>query len=404
MGEGVSRGSSTGATRGSTALDADLHGLAAGAALVPRRAPGRWYRAGISARTERNLDVASAAVVLLLAAGWTWSITMAVRGQLPGMGVGSTAASMAAALTNSDASSTAYLTDAALNALVTPLRGASGKLRVEIAEPGKPIADSAAGGATLRAASSDTSASSVVPRSGIFRLVAGIGMALKPVGDFSLIGVVPRDVKRAGKIGLYYVGNWPGESGGRVTAPKKAPADRYQPPSGYIEVTQDNADTRVSEHFKLRDFLTHDQPNVWPKYVVLQMRNVDKLELVLSDLSQRGIDVSGVKVMSGFRSPQYNAGGGVTTGRAGLSRHMYGDAADIFIDSNHDGVMDDLNHDGKINIEDSRVIQAAVDRVEAAHPELVGGAGVYPAESGHGPFIHIDSRGYRARWVGSGGG
>ena len=41
--------------------------------------------------------------------------------------------------------------------------------------------------------------------------------------------------------------------------------------------------------------------------------------------------------MSGFRTPQYNKGGGNTGGRAGLSRHMYGDAADIFIDSNGDG-------------------------------------------------------------------
>ena len=372
--------------------------------MVPRPQRGRLERAGITARTERILDVASVAVVLLLAIGWTWSITMAVRGRLPGMDVGSPAATMAAALTSRDATSAAYLTDAALNALVQPLRGASGKLRVEIAAPGKPVADSGVGGATLRVQSPDSTRSAVVPRSGIFRLVAALGTALKPVGDFSLIGLVPREQKRNGKIGLYYVGNWPGESGGRVSTPSKAPADRYLPPSGYIEVTQANADTRVSEHFRLRDFLTHDQPNVWPKYLVLQIRNVDKLELVLSDLAQQGIDVSGVTVMSGFRSPQYNAGGGVTTGRAELSRHMYGDAADIFIDSNHDGVMDDLNHDGKINIADSRVIQAAVDRVEAAHPELVGGAGVYPAESGHGPFIHIDSRGYRARWVGSGGG
>jgi hypothetical protein len=45
-----------------------------------------------------------------------------------------------------------------------------------------------------------------------------------------------------------------------------------------------------------------------------------------------------------------------------------------------------------------------VDRVERAHPTLVGGAGVYPATSAHGPFIHIDTRGYRARWVGTGDG
>jgi hypothetical protein len=83
---------------------------------------------------------------------------------------------------------------------------------------------------------------------------------------------------------------------------------------------------------------------------------------------------------------------------------MYGDAADIFIDSDHDGVMDDLDHDGRHTIADARVVSRAVDRVEAAHPELIGGAGVYPAAPGHGPFIHIDSRGYRARWIGSGGG
>jgi hypothetical protein len=83
---------------------------------------------------------------------------------------------------------------------------------------------------------------------------------------------------------------------------------------------------------------------------------------------------------------------------------MYGDASDIFIDSNGDGQMDDLNHDGKITIDDARVIEKAVNRVEAAHPELVGGAGVYTAAQGHGPFIHIDTRGYRARWMGTSGG
>ena len=160
----------------------------------------------------------------------------------------------------------------------------------------------------------------------------------------------------------------------------------------------------MSEHFKLRDFLTHDQPNVWPKYLVLELRTVDKLELVLSDLRSRGINVSGARVMSGFRTPQYNAGGGNTAGRADLSRHMYGDAADIFIDSDGNGVMDDLDRDGRITMRDARVVQSAVDRVEATHPELVGGSGVYPAASGHGPFIHIDTRGYRARWIGGPGG
>jgi uncharacterized protein YcbK (DUF882 family) len=237
---------------------------------------------------------------------------------------------------------------------------------------------------------------------GVWHVLLAIGNAVRPVANFNVITMLPFSAKQNGKVGLYYVGNWPSEK--RRIALSKAPASAYANPAGFIEVTQDNADTPVSEHFKLRDFLTHDQPNVWPKYLVLQQKLIDKLELVLADLEAHGVDVHGVRVMSGFRTPQYNAGGGSTGGRANLSRHMYGDASDIYIDSDGDGQMDDLNHDGRITIDDSRVVAAAVDRVEAAHPETIGGAGVYTAASGHGPFIHIDTRGYRARWSGTSGG
>ena len=221
-----------------------------------------------------------------------------------------------------------------------------------------------------------------------------VGAALKPVTDFSVITVRPFSEKQRGRIGLYYIGSWPGEKG-RVRR-------GYTIPSGFIEVTRGNQDVYVSEHFRLRDFLTHDQGDVWPKYIVLELKLVDKLELVLSDLQAHGYNPGGVVVMSGFRTPQYNVAGGNPAGRAALSRHMYGDAADIFLDNDRNGVMDDLNHDRRVNIRDSQVILAAVDRVEREHPELAGGAGVYVASSGHGPFIHIDTRGFRARWVGTG--
>lgn len=352
---------------------------------------------------ERLLDLGGNGVVLLLALGWCWTIVDS-RLHPRDEPTASAVSVIASSLTRSDAPTAAYLTDASLNALTGELRGASGKLRAKIAPAGTPLAaDSMAGGATIRVAESDSGGSSVAPRAGVWKLAVALGRAIKPISDFSLISMRPRSDKQNGRVGFYYIGNWPGETG-PVRAPSKAPPARYEPPSGFIEVTRQNVDTRISEHFKLRDFLTHDQPNVWPKYLVIELRNVDKLELVLSDLQGRGIDVSGIRVMSGFRTPQYNKGGGDPNGRAGLSRHMYGDAADVFIDDDHNGVMDDLNHDGRIDIGDSRVVLAAVDRVEAAHPELVGGAGVYPAESGHGPFIHIDSRGYRARWIGSGGG
>jgi hypothetical protein len=144
--------------------------------------------------------------------------------------------------------------------------------------------------------------------------------------------------------------------------------------------------------------LTHDQQDVWPKYLVLKEALVDKLELVIEDLESRGIPVSRMRVMSGFRTPQYNAQGVRRGGRVSDSRHQYGDAADVFVDSNGDGRMDDLNHDRRIDWRDAKVIVDAVERVERAHPDLCGGGGVYRATRAHGPFAHIDARGKRARW------
>jgi uncharacterized protein YcbK (DUF882 family) len=73
----------------------------------------------------------------------------------------------------------------------------------------------------------------------------------------------------------------------------------------------------VSEHLRIRDFLTHDQQNVWPKYVVVDPRNVDKIELVLADLEARGVPARGVHVMSGFRTPRYNRAAATRRGARG---------------------------------------------------------------------------------------
>jgi hypothetical protein len=60
--------------------------------------------------------------------------------------------------------------------------------------------------------------------------------------------------------------------------------------------------------------------------------------------------------------------------------------------------MDDLNGDGRVDHRDARVIVESVERVERRHPRYAGGAGVYRANSAHGPFAHVDVRGWRARW------
>jgi uncharacterized protein YcbK (DUF882 family) len=420
----VSNGTSTTPRDGSTGSESSVspahashveHGWTEAfesALRLPVPPSGFWSRAGLSRKGERRLEITFGILIYALAVGWVWSLshlrTSAIAsGDTRGSAAARTAATIASALTSANAPSTAYLTDATLTALFESARGASGKLRAGIDTSAENvIPDSLPPGAEIRySTGGDVAPKDTEPSgAGVWSIALAIGNAIRPISDFSVITELPFSAKSGGKIGLYYIGSWPAEKGKKAAKPKKAPPSSYANPSGFIQVTQNTADTYVSEHFKLRDFLTHDQPNVWPKYLVLQLKLVDKLELVLADLSAHGVDISGVRVMSGFRTPQYNAGGGNTQGRAALSRHMFGDASDIFIDSNHDGVMDDLNHDGRITMTDSKVIEAAVDRVEAAHPELIGGAGIYPAGPGHGPFIHIDTRGYRARWTGGPGG
>jgi uncharacterized protein YcbK (DUF882 family) len=367
------------------------------AATVPEPSGSRWHRKGFSERGERIFNVAWTSFILLICIGWLWSFWEA-RDEVA-EGVPSTAGIITRALTDSRAPSVAYLTDAALD-FVDPLRGESGKLRAALGQPGAPLAtDTLPAGAQVKFSSGENAGSSdnvAAPRAtGIWSLAIAIGNAIRPVTDFSVITLKPASANQGGRIGLYYIGNWPSTRGKTVKA-------RYDAPRGFIEVTRDQQDTELSDHFHLRDFLPHDQANVWPKYIVVDMKLVDKLELVLADLERHGISSKGVRVMSGFRTPQYNRGGGDPRGRATLSRHMYGDAADIFIDNNGDGRMDDLNHDGRININDARIVLAAANRVEAAHPSLIGGVGVYSGTSAHGPFTHIDTRGYPARWIGTG--
>jgi hypothetical protein len=189
----------------------------------------------------------------------------------------------------------------------------------------------------------------------------------------------------------YRLGYWPQEKG-------RMRSEAYKNPDGFIEVTPENEDTRVSEHFRLRDFISHGQNNVWPKYVVLREPLLDKLELVIEDLNDHGINAEGMRIRSGFRTPARNqAVRG--EGSARDSRHQFGDAADVYIDQVGNGKMSDLNGDGRVSFADVKLILDAVERVEARYPELVGGTGLYAYSGRSGPFAHIDVRGVRARWV-----
>lgn len=228
----------------------------------------------------------------------------------------------------------------------------------------------------------DAFGDTIVHTPGTFTVMAG--------GEpFHFFVLRPFGHKRGESLGSYRLGWWPAE--------RWMMAENYLNPDGFVAVTEGDAAIRLSEHFRLADFLMNDQQATWPKYVVLEERLIDKLELVLDELRRGGTDIRRVVVLSGFRAPYYNDRR-IDEGAARASRHQFGDAADLIIDADGDGRMDDLNRDGRRDLSDLAPIGAAVAAVERRFPELTGGLGTYAAMGPSGPFAHIDVRGTSARW------
>ena len=170
----------------------------------------------------------------------------------------------------------------------------------------------------------------------------------------------------------------------------------YDVPAGFIEVRPGNVDTWVSPHFRLGQFLCK-QDGGFPKYVVLRERLLLKLELILEEVNRKGHRADSLHVMSGYRTPFYNK----AIGNVRYSRHVWGGAADIFIDeAPRDGNMDDLNRDGVVDERDASVLHDIVDGLygRSFFAPFLGGLARYRATSADGPFVHVDERGFRARW------
>jgi uncharacterized protein YcbK (DUF882 family) len=376
--------------------------------LLVREPRSRWERSGLTRNQERLFNVVALALLVLFVSGWTYSISVARSGS---GALAPSPFSIASRVTASPLAPTAPVTAAFLiDGLVTelakeiaPLRGASGEVNVVLQEPGEALdlpvlPDSVLEDAELSFRNAEdtgspyegaaSGAASATP--GIWNVVLQLRDAVRVVSDLNVITTVPLTERRGGRIGQYLIGSWPTERG--------RPRPNYEVPRGLVRVTPENRNFPVSAHLELGDFLTKGQERVWPKYVALSPRLLDKLELTFQELERTGHPVDDVFVVSGFRTPIYNETGGSTAGRGKLSRHMYGDAADVAIDNDANGRMDDLNGDGRVTVSDARILAEAAQRVERRYPHLVGGIGVYVPSSGHSGFVHIDARGYRARW------
>ncbi len=199
--------------------------------------------------------------------------------------------------------------------------------------------------------------------------------------------LVPLSEQKGEYLNGYRIGNYPDEN----YKGKK----NYKKPEGLIEVTEENKGTYITPHFQLKQFLCK-QASGWPKYLLINPKLLLKLEYLVDELNKSGIDVSTIFIMSGYRTPYYNK----SIGNVKFSRHVFGDAADIYVDEDLDGVIDDLDNNGKHDMADALVIHSIINKMEndPENEHLVGGMGSYKKNTAHTYFIHVDTRGYKARW------
>jgi uncharacterized protein YcbK (DUF882 family) len=247
-----------------------------------------------------------------------------------------------------------------------------------------PVSDTATAVDSVRALAGANLIAPAQP--GLYRLVLVRGMQRRVV-DGLTVGVLVPFSEKFGSTTLngYRIGTYRAE--------RRADPQRERP-EGFLPVGPTELGLQITTHLRLSDFVAHDGQTTWPRYVALNPRLLDKLELVVAQLArERGtrprltVDFD-VDVHSGFRTPLYNR---LVRRAAGDSRHQYGDAADVAIDA--DG-------DGRLDARDSRLVARAVDAVERDHPDLVGGMGLYTSPRYRTPYVHIDARGRRARWRG----
>lgn len=177
------------------------------------------------------------------------------------------------------------------------------------------------------------------------------------------------------------------------------PADKkgyYSRPDGFLKIEEHLLSLNLTPHFTMNQFVTN-QSAKFPQYIVLQESLLLKLEYFLEEINRAGYKAETFGIVSIYRSPYFNKKLGNNTD---LSRHLFGDAADIYIDNTGNQWMDDLNGDGKSNIEDSNILFDLAVKFDQKEKfsQLQGGLCSYKGNGVRGPFLHIDSRGFHVSW------
>jgi hypothetical protein len=182
----------------------------------------------------------------------------------------------------------------------------------------------------------------------------------------------------------------------------------------FYKVEESTRNLRIAPHQTLG---THTLDYEWfslglPQYIALDLHLVAKIEELIDLMNADGVSVTGIVPIYGFRPPVFN-GQAIeysteTNLKGRTSQHLYGRAIDFIIDEDGDGVMDDMNGDGFVDIHDAAVIMHYINILDrryrsSGRMEMVGGAGMYERHDfkeraawfkKQTPYIHMDTRGF----------
>jgi len=196
---------------------------------------------------------------------------------------------------------------------------------------------------------------------------------------FTAFVTVPLEQAKGGYINGYRVGTYP------ALGVSRSARSQALLPAGFIRLDAKSARTPISRSFTLGQFAVKDGVRS-EKFMMLSPSLLEKLEGIIDQLRTEGYAADSLRIMSGYRTPAYNAGIGNTTT---LSRHTYGDAADV--------LADDWDGDGRITKKDASILYRIADRLDRT-TRLTGGLSLYAPNSAHSWFVHVDTRGKLARW------
>jgi len=148
----------------------------------------------------------------------------------------------------------------------------------------------------------------------------------------------------------------------------------------YYLVPESMMNTKILGNNTIRD-LTSPGPKFEDKTPVLLNKKVLYKYIEMCDaLKKMGHNPDNIKITAGHRHPKHND----SEGGAYTSKHITGDALDFDVG--------DVNTNGTADMEDKLIVYEILNRQVI---RSTGGIGKY---SWHPHGLHIDVRGYRARW------